>query len=138
VVADHIPTAEYLVDLADDPYKLLRQLRISPDSATLDEGETLLFTASGGTPPYRFEVDDDNVGSITDAGLFTALAEGTCHVTVYDSMNDSATTDAIRVEEPGLCALAIGDGPGSAAGALALLGAAWGALWALRRRFGAA
>lgn len=81
-----------------DNVMITRQgLMISPDTASLTVAETLQFTVTGGIAPYDWEVANENVGTISTAGLFTAEAEGTTTVSVSDSTGDSANSGDIDV-----------------------------------------
>jgi subtilisin family serine protease len=75
-------------------------LTLTPATANLDVGETLQFTASGGTPPYRWGSSNSEVASVTADGMLRALAAGTVTVTVTDSNGVSVTTDTVAVSTP--------------------------------------
>jgi hypothetical protein len=66
---------------------------ISPTSVTINEGESFTFSASGGQPPYTFEViqGDGTVDPVT--GYYTAVKKGTDKVKVTDYLgsDDIAT-----------------------------------------------
>jgi hypothetical protein len=62
------------------------QINVSPSSITLVPSQTQTFNASGGTPPYIWYSNNPTNGSIDSAsGLFTALSNGTCSITVTDA-----------------------------------------------------
>lgn len=75
-------------------------LIITPDSVTLEEGETQQFSAEfeSGTEPTEtvWTVDDTNIATISASGLLTAVAEGSTTVSVdgYD------TTVTVTVTAP--------------------------------------
>lgn len=56
-----------------------QQLTISPSNATLAVNGSQQFTASDATA--KWSVDNQQIGSINPAGLFTGLSIGTCTVT---------------------------------------------------------
>ncbi|MCI0507148.1 MAG: Ig-like domain-containing protein [Gammaproteobacteria bacterium] len=59
---------------------------IAPVSALVGVGQTLQFSASGGTPPYAFSVSDSSIASINrTSGLLTGLAAGNVQVTATDA-----------------------------------------------------
>jgi hypothetical protein len=72
---------------------------ITPNSVTLSAvGDTVQFTASGGTPNpsepyYAFSTNRPDIGRIDAAGLYTQLAPGPVLVTVTDrdGLTDKAT-----------------------------------------------
>jgi hypothetical protein len=72
-------------------------LAISPLSATLSAGAACTFTASGGTPPYRFTVVGS--GTIGDkSGVYTAPLSGASDVVqVSDAAGGLAEASAISV-----------------------------------------
>jgi serine protease len=67
---------------------VLTTIEVSPNSVTLDEGQTQQFTAAGkdqyGDPidagPITWDSNDEAVGTIDSGGLFTAIAAGTTTV----------------------------------------------------------
>jgi uncharacterized protein YjdB len=74
------------------------QLTVSPDTATLAQGQTLQFTASGGVTPYSWSVDNTAVASINaTSGLLTASNLGTAQVSVIDNTGRSDTSGTITV-----------------------------------------
>lgn len=86
---------------------------VSPDTANLGVGQTLQFSASGGTPPYAWTSADPAVASIDAAtGLLTALAPGTTTVTATDANGFADTSGAITVSQisvsPQTALLAVG------------------------------
>jgi hypothetical protein len=70
---------------------------ITPNSVTVSVvGDTVQFTASGGTGPYTYSLNRPDIGSIDAAtGLYTQLAAGPVLVTVADK---DGLTDKARVK----------------------------------------
>jgi hypothetical protein len=75
-------------------------LTISPGpTSSVDAGQMLTFTASGGTPPYTFSVFAGGGSIIPVTGVYTApLSAGTATVRVTDSA--SATSDSLVTINP--------------------------------------
>ncbi|MFB3897488.1 MAG: choice-of-anchor X domain-containing protein [bacterium] len=78
-----------------------------PNDMNVNPGETVQFTASGGTEPYTWSVitvSGTNVGSISTTGLFTAgPGLGTCTVRATDSglkTGDSGTISVVATSAP--------------------------------------
>ncbi len=87
---------------------------VSPETAVLQPGDTLQFTATGGTAPYTWSVSDPAVATIeAGTGLLTAVAVGTTQVTAVDANGFSATSGNITVSDiaitPSTALLAVGD-----------------------------
>ena len=87
---------------------------VSPDTATIRVGDTLQFTATGGTAPYVWTVSDPSLASIdVSTGLLTAIALGTVQVTVTDANGFSDTTGDIVISDiaisPDSAILGVGD-----------------------------
>ncbi|MBP7496893.1 MAG: Ig-like domain-containing protein [Bacteroidales bacterium] len=72
-------------------------LSVTPDIAALFDGETLQFTAEGGTPPYIWEVSDNNIASLSQDGLLTAISGGSVVVTVKDAAGFTAASGKINI-----------------------------------------
>ncbi|MDP6526023.1 MAG: hypothetical protein QGI24_03315 [Kiritimatiellia bacterium] len=78
-------------------------LAISPTSVSIGAlvSTNVIFTASGGTPPYNWDVDDPALGSVAgadDTAIYTsAAASGQNFVTLSDAASNSvaATVDQI-------------------------------------------
>ncbi len=62
----------------------LSTLYISPNTASLVSGDTLRFSATGGTPPYRYFVSDSLLASIDSTGLLKAIKGGIATVSAKD------------------------------------------------------
>ena len=74
-------------------------LSINPSPASVDAGQTLSFTASGGTPPYAFSIVSGGGSINPSTGIYTApLTGGTATVRVTDSapvtLDSSVTINA--------------------------------------------
>ena len=112
VVAENVQVARFVAGLAGDPYAIIsdQPLSVSPNSATIEVGETLQFSARGGVPPYNYSSSNPSVGSINTSGLLVGQAVGTCTVSVLDDDGTLFTTGTITVEEPGqgICGIAGG------------------------------
>ncbi len=68
---------------------------LSPDSATVNAiGGRVVFTASGGQAPYRWDVSNGSLGSIAASGeaqgVYTASAIGANDIIVYDQDGNAA------------------------------------------------
>ncbi|MDI6782841.1 MAG: hypothetical protein QME64_01970, partial [bacterium] len=62
------------------------RIDVSPSAITLVPSQTQLFNLSGGTPPHFWSSSDTTIGAIdSTSGLFTALSDGTCSITVTDT-----------------------------------------------------
>ena len=72
-------------------------------------GQTIQFTAEGGTPPYAWEIIEydsmyNPTPTISSDGLFTegptaGGMQGTCKVKVTDSNNQTATSGLITIDQ---------------------------------------
>lgn len=88
---------------------------ITPANASVTLGNSVQFSASGGTAPYVWAVADANVGSISANGTFTALAAGVTQVTATDAngvQSGSATVtvnnNAVMVITPNTASVGVG------------------------------
>ena len=70
---------------------------ISPNTASLVAGESILFTATGGLPPYTWNTTDATVASIDGAGFLTAHKSGIIQVIVTDNVGASKTSGNITI-----------------------------------------
>jgi hypothetical protein len=75
-------------------------LTVSPGKAQLVIGETLQFTASGGTPPYSWLSINTAAGKIDANGLFIASGVGITTIQVKDALGAKATTSFVQVSAP--------------------------------------
>lgn len=76
---------------------VVRNINLSPATASLQPGDTLRFSASGGAAPYAWSVSDTTVASIDATGQLTALANGTVNVSVADADGFGATSGTVLV-----------------------------------------
>jgi len=75
-------------------------ITITPNTGNLIAGDTLQFSASGGTGPYTWESSDTNIGTIDNNGLFSAVSHGTCTVTAVDANSYAGVSGTITVIAP--------------------------------------
>jgi uncharacterized protein YjdB len=66
-------------------------LSVSPANPTVAAGASLTFTASGGTAPYSWSVNNPAVGNIGSTGVFTGISGGSVTVTATDSDGTQAS-----------------------------------------------
>ncbi len=75
----------------------LASLNISPSTGNLLVGETLQFSASNGTAPYTWSVNNPALASIDGTGLLTAVSGGIVTVTSQDVFGGSGTSGNINL-----------------------------------------
>ncbi len=75
----------------------LANLNISPYSGNVVKGETLLFTASGGTPPYSWSTTDSSIAVISGSGLLGPVKGGTVNVKATDVYGGRGTSGQIQI-----------------------------------------
>ncbi len=75
----------------------LATLNINPPSGNLIDGDTLRFTATGGTPPYTWSTNDSTIASISNSGLLTALKGGSVVVQAVDTYGGSGVSGTIQI-----------------------------------------
>ncbi|MBU0561527.1 MAG: T9SS type A sorting domain-containing protein, partial [Bacteroidetes bacterium] len=75
----------------------LQDLSISPMNKNLFVGDSALFTAAGGKPPYTYKVTNNSLASVSSAGMFKALRGGTVKLEVIDSLENSAFTNNLQI-----------------------------------------
>jgi Secretion system C-terminal sorting domain/Cohesin domain/Bacterial Ig-like domain (group 2) len=75
----------------------LAHLNVSPLTGNLIVGDTLRFTASGGTPPYSWSISDSTVASINNTGLLTAVKGGSVIVQAVDVYGGSGVSGSIQI-----------------------------------------
>ncbi len=74
------------------------QIRLKPGyPSSMDVGKTSQLEAHG-KEPLAWVTSDENVGKVDSNGLFTAVCNGTCTVTVTDALGNMATSGAIIVQ----------------------------------------
>ncbi len=79
--------------------KILPTLSISPTSASLVAGESVLFTASNGNEPYTWTVSDERVAEINQDGLLIAKEGGVIGISVEDAVGAIKTLSNIQVSD---------------------------------------
>ncbi len=75
----------------------LATLYISPNTANVVAGNTLSFTASGGTPAYSWSTTDTTRAMINSSGLLTGLRGGSINVKAMDVYGGSGMSGAIQI-----------------------------------------
>lgn len=86
----------FFTELGDSPF----QLAIAPAAVTLETGGSIVFQASGGTPPYTFSASEGAIDP--DTGLYTAPdVPGNYTVAVQDARQNSREA-AVAVGDSGL------------------------------------
>ncbi len=79
--------------------KILPTLSISPTSAKLVAGDSILFTASNGNEPYTWSVNDERVAKINQDGLLIANEGGVTSISVVDAVGAIKTITDIQVSD---------------------------------------
>lgn len=81
------------------PDVTINLMSVAPSNKTLFVGESIQFSASGGSAPYKFSIDS-GIGSISNSGFYTAPSfAGTAVVKAVDSLNEEAfATVSIAVQ----------------------------------------
>jgi hypothetical protein len=91
-------------------------LGLAPAAATVGTGSTTLFTASGGIPPYSWEVQT-GPGSIDQSGVYTAPATPASGVVIRlrDSIGNTAVSavTVVSLETWSITAFSLGGKPGA-------------------------
>ena len=93
---------EDIVAVTDNGYftpKKLPVLSISPASASLVAGDSLLFAASNGNPPYTWTISDSRVAKIRPNGWLIGYEGGTTDLTVTDAVGATKTISNIIVSD---------------------------------------
>ncbi|MCK4312581.1 MAG: hypothetical protein KAW88_07585 [Candidatus Cloacimonetes bacterium] len=67
---------------------------VNPNSGLLTVGDSLQFTASGGTAPYQWSVTNGTVASIDSLGWLKAISAGFTQVVAEDAMGVIDTTNS--------------------------------------------
>lgn len=79
--------------------KILPTLTLTPTTASLVAGDSLLFTAENGNPPYTWSVSDNRVAKIRQNGWLVAYEGGTTDLTVTDAVGATKTVSNIQVAD---------------------------------------
>ncbi|HMO63442.1 MAG TPA: gliding motility-associated C-terminal domain-containing protein [Ferruginibacter sp.] len=82
-----IATPVYFV-IAEAPLAITGVAITAPTCVPGSTG-TITVTASGGTPPYQYKIDN---GAFSSSNIFTGLAEGEYSITVQDAANTTKDT----------------------------------------------
>jgi hypothetical protein len=107
-------TVGYELTINETPPVELASVAVDPPTAELKAGETQAFTAAGtGTDGNPFDIEgqvawgvsDELVGTIDDAGVFTAVGAGTADVTA--TVDDVSDTASVTVTVPTLASIAV-------------------------------
>jgi len=72
-------------------------ITVSPNTYTLVAGETHLFSATGGIPPYTWGTSNTTVATIDAGGLLTAHHSGVVQVTATDNVGATGSSGNITV-----------------------------------------
>ena len=75
----------------------VRIVTVEPQLQAMVIGDSVQFSASGGTLPYSWSVSDAAVASIDANGMLTALTQGSVQVTAMDTDGISGTSASIAV-----------------------------------------
>ncbi len=75
-------------------------ISVSPSTATLDVGDSLQFSASGGSAPYTWSSSNPGVAGINANGRLTTLRAGSTVVIATDANGQQGSTATITVNEP--------------------------------------
>lgn len=73
----------------------LASLSISPNTAELVAGDTRIFTALNGTPPYTWSVSNPTLATIDNTGTLTAIKGGVVTVNAMDVYGGTGTSGNI-------------------------------------------
>jgi len=80
------------------PEPIVTEIVITPNFSYLVVGTTAQLTATGGTEPYTWSIDDPTIAEIdVNTGLITGLSLGNAVVTATDSLAASSTAYEISV-----------------------------------------
>lgn len=79
-------------------------INISPNIASLVTGQSLGLSASGGTAPYIWQVNNPTLASVSatgsTTGMLIAIAAGSVTVTASDSNGNTGVTGIINITNP--------------------------------------
>ena len=73
---------------------------VTPVTGQLEIGQTLQFSATGGTGPYNWFVNNPVTASIDANGVLTALNAGIVQVTATDANGDSGSSGDVTITIP--------------------------------------
>ncbi len=79
---------------------LSKKMFVHPQAATLDIGGKLQFTGIYGEAPFKFASSNPQVATISEAGEFSALAQGDTVISVTDAKGQTAQSYKIFVGKP--------------------------------------
>jgi Cohesin domain/Secretion system C-terminal sorting domain/Bacterial Ig-like domain (group 2)/Fibronectin type III domain len=74
-------------------------LFVSPSTAEIIVGDTLRFSATGGTEPYAWTVSDTSLAQVDNGGLLRAKKSGSETVRAVDVYGASGVTGAIQISD---------------------------------------
>jgi len=80
----------------------LPALHVSPATGELFLGESLDFDVTGGVEPYTWHVSDNNIASIDNNGMLTAVTGGSIVVTATDPRGSTGSSNVINVYDGSL------------------------------------
>ena len=75
----------------------LPPLNVAPNTADLIAGDSLQFSASGGTPPYEWSSSDSTVAYINNSGMLFAVRSGVIIVSITDSLGGYGESSNIQI-----------------------------------------
>lgn len=79
----------------------VKEITVSSSTTSLDAGDSMTLTVSGGTSPYTWTSSDTSVLSVNGSGVATGVDNGTASVTATDVKGYSGTSSTIRVSSSG-------------------------------------
>ena len=77
----------------------VQAITVTPQTGSVEQQQTLQFSASGGTAPYTWSVSDPALASISTSGLLTGLAIGSVVVSATDANGGRGSSGTITVTE---------------------------------------
>lgn len=79
----------------------VRNVRISASTTSLEVGQTITLSASGGAAPYSWATNNAAIATVSSNGLVTAIASGTVSVSATDS-DGFAHSISLNITSPAL------------------------------------
>ncbi len=70
---------------------------LSPNGTIMYSGDKLKLTASNGIAPFRYSVDNEEIASVNDNGILTAIQGGKVRVSVEDSVGACTTSNYFTI-----------------------------------------